>query len=60
MMESTFQERLAVTLTLTINGTTMVDADFPKMPAEGVIGFQLHSGGATEAIFRKIEFKEMR
>jgi len=47
-------------VTITINGTTMVDGDFPKMPAEGIIGFQLHSGGATEVTFRKIEFREMK
>lgn len=47
-------------VTISINGTTMVDGEFPKVPDEGVIGFQLHSGGPTEVVFRKIEFKEIR
>lgn len=47
-------------VTITINGTTMVDAEFPTVPDEGVIGFQLHSGGPTEVVFRNLQFKELK
>lgn len=45
---------------IAINGTTMVDGEFPAMADEGVIGFQIHSGGPMEVVFRKIEFKEIK
>jgi hypothetical protein len=47
-------------VTIKINGETSVDDDFPKMPDEGIIAFQLHAGYPTmEVIFKDIEFKEM-
>jgi Domain of Unknown Function (DUF1080) len=47
-------------VTIRINGETMVDGDFPKMPDEGIIAWQLHGGPAMEVTFRKIEFKETK
>jgi hypothetical protein len=47
-------------VTIKINGTTMVDGDFPKAPAEGIIAFQIHGGGPMEVTFRKIQFKELK
>ncbi|MCS6852719.1 MAG: DUF1080 domain-containing protein [Gemmataceae bacterium] len=46
-------------VTIKINGLTTVDADFPKMPDEGIIAWQLHAGGPMEVTFRNIEFKEL-
>jgi hypothetical protein len=46
-------------VTITINGTTMVDEEFPKMPDEGIIAFQLHSGPAMTVTFKDIEFKDL-
>lgn len=31
-------------VTIKVNGETMVDDDFPKMPDEGIIAWQLHAG----------------
>ncbi|MCI0639342.1 MAG: DUF1080 domain-containing protein [Gemmataceae bacterium] len=47
-------------VTIKLNGATTVDADFPKMPDEGIIAFQLHSGGPMAVIFRNIEFRQLR
>ena len=38
---------------------TAVDDDFPKMPEEGIIAWQLHGGQAMEVTFKDIEFKEL-
>lgn len=47
-------------VTITINGTTMVDDDFPKMPDEGIIAWQLHAGFPTmEVTFKDIKFKDL-
>jgi hypothetical protein len=46
-------------VTIAINGTTMVDGEFPTLPAEGIIAFQLHAGGPMEVTYRKFEFKEL-
>jgi hypothetical protein len=47
-------------VTIKINGETSVDDDFPKMPDEGIIAFQLHAGFPTmEVTFKDIEFKEL-
>lgn len=47
-------------VTITINGETMVDGEFPKMPDEGIIAWQLHAGYPTmEVIFKDIKFKEL-
>jgi len=45
--------------TLKLNGETTVDKDFDKMPAEGIIAWQLHSGGPMEVTFRNIRFKNL-
>jgi hypothetical protein len=46
-------------VTIRINGMVTVDDDFPKMPAEGIIAFQLHAGGPMEVTFRDIQFKDL-
>jgi hypothetical protein len=47
-------------VTITINGETMVDGDFPKMPEDGIIAFQLHAGFPTmEVTFKDIKFKDL-
>lgn len=46
-------------VTIRINGETTVDGEFPKMPDEGIIAWQLHGGKATEVTFRNIQFKEL-
>jgi hypothetical protein len=47
-------------VTITINGTTMVDGDFSKMMPEGIIAFQIHGGGPMEVTFRNFQFKEIK
>jgi hypothetical protein len=47
-------------VTIKLNGQVTVDDDFPKMPKEGIIAFQMHAGGPMEVTFRKIHFKELR
>jgi hypothetical protein len=46
-------------VTIKLNGETTVDGDFPKMSRDGVIAWQLHSGGPMMVVFRKIRFKEL-
>jgi hypothetical protein len=46
-------------VTIKINGETTVDDDFEKMPAEGIIAFQLHAGGPMEVTFKYIQFKDL-
>ena len=47
-------------VTITLNGTATVDDDFAKLPDEGKIGWQLHSGFEyMEVTFKNIEFKEL-
>ena len=47
-------------VTIKINGETMVDDDFPKMPDEGIIAWQLHAGfKSMEVTFKDIEFKDL-
>jgi len=46
-------------VTIKINGETMVDDDFPKMPESGIIAFQLHGGPPMEVTFKNIKFKEL-
>ena len=46
-------------VTLKINGLTTVDQEFPKMPDEGIIAFQLHQGGPMEVTFRNIRFTDL-
>ena len=48
-------------VTIKLNGKTTVDEDFPKMPEDGIIAWQLHALPAPmEVIFRKIVFKEIK
>lgn len=42
-----------------LNGQTTVDGQFPTMPREGILAWQLHAGGPIEVNFRKIKFKEL-
>jgi hypothetical protein len=46
-------------VTIKVNGRTTVDDDFPTMPDEGIIAFQLHAGLAMEAAFRNIRFRDL-
>lgn len=47
-------------VTIKINGETMVDGDFPKMPDDGIIALQLHAGfPSMEVIFKDINFKNL-
>jgi hypothetical protein len=47
-------------VTIKINGTTMVDDEFAKMPEEGIIAFQLHAGGPMVVTFKDIKFHEIK
>ncbi|MFO0881221.1 MAG: DUF1080 domain-containing protein [Gemmataceae bacterium] len=47
-------------VTIKINGETTVDQEFDKMPAEGIIAFQLHAGGPMEVTFKDIVFAEIK
>lgn len=48
-------------VTIKVNGVTTVDEEFPKMPAEGIIAFQLHAGyKSMEATFKDIHFAEIK
>jgi putative heme-binding domain-containing protein len=43
-----------------INDKTMVDEDFPKLPDEGIIAWQLHTGfPSMEVTFKNIEFTDL-
>jgi hypothetical protein len=44
-------------VTIKLNGVVTVDADFPKLPDEGIIALQLHAGPPMEVTFRNIHFK---
>jgi hypothetical protein len=47
-------------VTIKLNGETTVDGDFPKMPDEGIIAWQLHGNmGAMEVTFKNIQFKDL-
>jgi hypothetical protein len=46
-------------VTIKVNGVPSVDGEFEKLPGEGVIAFQLHSGGPIEVTFKDIAFKEL-
>jgi len=47
-------------VTIKINGETMVDGDFEKMPNRGIIAFQLHGGLLMEVQFKNIKFRELK
>jgi hypothetical protein len=44
-------------VTIKINGDTLIDEPFDKLPDKGIIAFQLHGGGPMEVQYRNIEFK---
>ena len=46
-------------VTIKLNGQTTVDDDFPTMPDEGIIAWQIHSGPPMVVIFRNIEFTDL-
>jgi hypothetical protein len=46
-------------VTIKVNGATTVDEDFAKMPATGIIAWQLHAGGPMQVTFRNIRFKDL-
>jgi len=46
-------------VTIKINGETMVDGEFEKMPADGVIAFQAHAGPGMEVTFKNIKFSKI-
>ena len=47
-------------VTIKLNGQTMVDDDFEKMPEDGIIAWQLHAGfPSMEVIFKDIKFKDL-
>jgi len=47
-------------VTIKLNGQSTVDDDFPTMPDDGIIAWQIHGGPPMVVIFRNIEFKELR
>lgn len=46
-------------VTIKINGETMVDGEFEKMPADGIIAFQAHAGPGMEVTFQNIKFHKI-
>ncbi|HJT76311.1 MAG TPA: DUF1080 domain-containing protein, partial [Gemmataceae bacterium] len=47
-------------VTIEVNGVTAIDADYPSLPDEGVIAWQLHGGRPPREItFRNIQFTEL-
>ncbi|MBI3866060.1 MAG: DUF1080 domain-containing protein [Planctomycetia bacterium] len=46
-------------VTISLNGMTTVDDDFPAMESEGIIAFQIHSGPEMEAQFRYVSLREL-
>jgi 3-keto-disaccharide hydrolase len=46
-------------VTIKLNGQTTVDDDFPAMPPEGIIAWQIHAGPPMVAIFRNIAFTDL-
>jgi hypothetical protein len=47
-------------VTIKVNEETMVDGDFPKMPEEGIIAWQLHAGfKSMEVTFKDIQFTDL-
>ncbi|HTU89116.1 MAG TPA: protein kinase [Gemmataceae bacterium] len=47
-------------VTIKLNGITTVDADFPTLPDEGIIAWQLHTGHpGMEVAFKNIAFQEL-
>ena len=47
-------------VTIKVNDLTTVDEDFPALPADGIIAWQLHQGPAMEVTFKDVVFKELK
>lgn len=45
-------------VTITLNGVVTVDGDFPTMPDQGVLAWQIHSGPPMDVVFRNIRIRE--
>ena len=43
-----------------INGETMLDGEFSKMPEKGIIAFQAHGGGPMDVVFKDVVFTELK
>jgi hypothetical protein len=46
-------------VTILVNGVSAVDQDFEKLPADGIIAWQLHTGPAMEVTFKDIKFTNL-
>src|SRR5262249_38422793 len=47
-------------VTIKINGETTVDGEFPNLPSQGIIAWQLHAGfKSMEVTFKDIEFTNL-
>jgi hypothetical protein len=46
-------------VTIKVNDVVAVDQEFEKMPEEGIIAFQLHSGPKMEVTFKDIKFTNL-
>jgi serine/threonine protein kinase len=46
-------------LTVKLNGSTTINEDFPQMPNEGRIGWQLHSGAPVDITVEDLEITEL-
>lgn len=47
-------------VTIKLNGATTVDQEFPKLPDEGIIAFQMHGGPPMRVEFKNIQFHELK
>lgn len=47
-------------VTIKVNDVLAVDGDFPKMPNEGIVAFQIHGGPPMDVVFKNIRFKEIK
>ena len=47
-------------VTISVNGTTTVDSEFPIIPDEGIIALQLHAGPPMEVTYKDVQFKKLK
>ena len=47
-------------VTIKVNDLVTVDQEFPKLPDDGIIAFQLHAGPPMQVTFKNIMFKELK
>jgi hypothetical protein len=45
--------------TIRLNGVITVNDNFPAMPDEGIIAWQLHAGGPMDVVFKDIHFIDL-